>query len=210
MSDKAVCELQRVLVKLGFYAGKVDGIYGVKTAAAVAAALAEESNESALPWMDIARGYIGTKEVKGSRHNPDIVAMWQATGQPYNDDETPWCSALVGACLEQAGIKSTRRANARSYLDWGIEINRPAVGAVVVYWRGDRNGWSGHVGFVEGVDERGNILTLGGNQGDAVNVKPFPPSRVLGYRWPSADNVPPPNYAMTATKSTEQLSTNEA
>jgi len=168
MSDKAVHELQRVLAKLGLYGGKIDGIYGAKTAAAVAAALADGGG--ALPWMDAARRYIGAKEVKGARHNPDIVAMWRATGLPYNDDETPWCAAFVGACLEQAGIPSTRKANARSYLDWGIPINRPAVGAVVVYWRGDRNGWSGHVGFVEGVDERGNILTLGGNQGDAVNV----------------------------------------
>ena len=31
---------------------------------------------------------------------------------------------------------------------------------------------------------------LGGNQGDAVNVKAFPLSRMTGYRWPEGEPVP--------------------
>ena len=55
------------------------------------------------------------------------------------------------------------------------------VGCVVVY---ERKG-GGHVGFVVGKDQKGNLMTLGGNQGDRVSVLPFEQSRALGYRWPS-------------------------
>ena len=48
----------------------------------------------------------------------------------------------------------------------------------------------GHVGFVVGRDATGNIMVLGGNQSDAVNVRAFPASRVTGYRWPTG--VPAP------------------
>jgi hypothetical protein len=54
-------------------------------------------------------------------------------------------------------------------------------GCIVVFTREG----GGHVGFVVGQDQQGNLLVLGGNQGDAVNVKAFPLARVSGYRWPS-------------------------
>jgi uncharacterized protein (TIGR02594 family) len=71
-------------------------------------------------------------------------------------------------------------ARARAWLDWGQVILSPALGCVVVY---ERKG-GGHVGFVVGRDEHGNLMTLGGNQGDRVSIRPFEMSRVLGYRWP--------------------------
>lgn len=135
-------------------------------------------------WLDIARQYIGVREVSGKRHNATIVGWWEKLGLWFRDDETPWCAAFVGSVLEQAGIRSTRSAAARSYLKFGLEIKRPAVGAVVIFWRGSKNGGSGHVGFVVGKDQKGNLMVLGGNQGDAVNIKPFSTDRVLGYRWP--------------------------
>jgi uncharacterized protein (TIGR02594 family) len=119
--------------------------------------------------------------------------MWEAIKAPFRDDETAWCSAYVGACLERAGIRSTRSAAARSYMKWGVAIEQPVLGCVVVFWRGSKNGWSGHVGFVVGKQWLRNaqgvwewhLVVLGGNQGDAVNTKAFPVSRVLGYRLPS-------------------------
>lgn len=39
----------------------------------------------------------------------------------------------------------------------------------------------GHVGFFAGY-EMGTIYLLGGNQGDSVNVSPYPKSRLLGIR----------------------------
>jgi hypothetical protein len=52
---------------------------------------------------------------------------------------------------------------------------------VVVFWRGAREGWQGHVGFYVGRGA-GQVLVLGGNQSNAVTVASFTESRLLGYR----------------------------
>ena len=83
--------------------------------------------------------------------------------------------------LERVGIRSSRFESAKSYLEWGELLKEPTPGCVVVF---SRDG-GGHVGFVVGQDKAGNLLVLGGNQGDAVNVKAFQRSRVTGYRWPA-------------------------
>ena len=134
-----------------------------------------------LPWIKEARRFIGEREIKGPKHNPLIVQWWKDIKRGgIRDDETPWCAAFTGAMLEHVGIRSTRFESAKSYLDWGIELKEPAYGCVVVFTRTG----GGHVGFVVGRDEKGNLLVLGGNQGDAVSVAAFSVSRVSGYRWP--------------------------
>ncbi|WP_232099079.1 TIGR02594 family protein [Aeromonas veronii] len=75
---------------------------------------------------------------------------------------------------------------ARSYASWGEKLEKPVAGCVVVF---SRDG-GGHVGFVVGQDKAGNLLVLGGNQADAVNVKAFPRSRVTAYRWPAGEPKP--------------------
>ncbi len=123
-------------------------------------------------WILQAENHIGVKEVKGSSHNPVIVQFWKDIRRGgIKDDETPWCAAFVGSMLERSGIQSTRFESAKSYLSWGEKLDRPVYGCVVVF---SRDG-GGHVGFVVGKDKAGNLLVLGGNQGDAVNVKAFPP-----------------------------------
>ncbi|MFG1246811.1 NlpC/P60 family protein [Xanthobacter flavus] len=160
------------------------------------------------PWIAHARTFLGLREVPGARHNATILGWWQKIFADFRDDETPWCAAFVGGVLEEVGIKSTRSAAARSYLKWGQPLNRPVPGCVVVFWRGSPSGWSGHVGFVVGKDADGNLMVLGGNQGDAVNIKPFGRDRVLGYRWP--DDLPLPGGDLPLLRSDGRLSTNEA
>lgn len=71
-------------------------------------------------WVAEARRYIGLTEIEGPQHNSEIVAMWKAIKRGgIKDDETPWCAAFVGACLERVGIASTRFEGARSYASWG-------------------------------------------------------------------------------------------
>lgn len=85
--------------------------------------------------------------------------------------------------MEQARIRGTNRANARSWLNWGgMCLERPAYGAVTVLWRVRRRHWKGHVGFYVG-QEGSNLLLLGGNQGNAVSIRSYPADRLLGYRW---------------------------
>lgn len=159
-------------------------------------------------WLERARAYIGTREIPGPKHSNVILKWWEAIKAPFRDDETPWCAAAVGGILEEVGIRSTRAANARSYLKFGSGLSDPCYGCIVVFWRGSKTGWSGHVGFVVGKDSRGNLMVLGGNQGDAVNIKPFGRDRVLGYRWP--DNSVTPSAKLPLLRSDGRVSQNEA
>lgn len=132
------------------------------------------------PWMDIAYKEMGISEVSGSKHNERILEYHSATELKATDDETPWCSSFVSWCLEQAGIKSTKNAWARSYLKWGKAINKPVPGCIAVFSRGKG---SGHVAFF--VKDNGlSISCLGGNQGNKVCITSYPKARLLGYRMP--------------------------
>lgn len=143
--------------------------------------------------MQVAGEYIGTTEIRGARDNPKIVKMFAASGNSWvADDETPWCAAFVGAVLKECGIKGTMKLNARSYLKWGVPVKEDDVkaGDVVVLWRGNPQGWQGHVAFFVRFD-RGSVVLLGGNQGDKVSIATYDKSRVLGYRRaPEAKKAP--------------------
>ncbi|EKI7042102.1 TIGR02594 family protein [Escherichia coli] len=154
-------------------------------------------------WLIEARKHIGLTEIKGAKHNPEIVQFWRDIKRGgIKDDETPWCAAFVGAMLERVGIRSTRFESAKSYLDWGEKLDTPAYGCIVVFTRVG----GGHVGFVVGRRANGDLLVLGGNQGDAVNIRAFPASRVSGYRWPAGE---PRNTALLPVGDAA-TSTNEA
>ena len=140
--------------------------------------------------FEIARGYIGTTEGPGLEDNPTIMAMYASVGHEWVEhDSVAWCAAFVGHCLERAGIRSTRRLTARSYLDWGVpvEIADAQTGDIAVIPRG-ASSWQGHVFFIDWI-EGPWVWGLGGNQNDAVNVKRYPVSKLLGVR--RAGNVAP-------------------
>jgi uncharacterized protein (TIGR02594 family) len=135
-------------------------------------------------WLVEAEKFIGLKEISGPKNNSTVVDFWKRIHlSGISNDEVPWCSAFVGAVLENVGMKSTRSGLAKSYLNWGIALKTPALGSIVVFTR--KGG--GHVGFVVGKDKNGNLYVLGGNQSDAVNIKLFKTDNVVGYRWPSSD-----------------------
>jgi uncharacterized protein (TIGR02594 family) len=159
-----------------------------------------------LEWLDKAYSYIGEREIKGAKHNPLILRMWDAIKSSwFKDDETPWCAGFVGLCLEESGIKSTRSASALSYEKFGVKLDRPAVGCIVTFKRSG----GGHVGFVVGKDRYGNLMVLGGNQGDMVSIKPFSTGRVTSYRWPSVYPAEH-RFDLPIINSDGRVSTNEA
>lgn len=138
-------------------------------------------------WLAEARRHIGVREIPGPAHEARILAWWRAIRRGgIRDDETPWCAAFVGACLEAVGLVSSRFEGALSYLDWGVKLDTAELGAIAVL----RREGGAHVGFVVGRDLAGNIMLLGGNQGNEVNVRAFDTRRVVGYRWPRG--VPTP------------------
>lgn len=138
-------------------------------------------------WLAEARNHLGVREIPGVNHHPLIVQMWKTIKRGgIRDDETPWCAAFVGFCLERVGIVSSRFESARSYLSWGRRLDGPALGCVVVFTRDG----GGHVGFLTGTTFDGRLLVLGGNQANEVNIRAFPLERVSGYRWPLAVPLP--------------------
>lgn len=140
--------------------------------------------------FDLAQSYIGTTEGPGPADNPIIMEMYASVGHDWVEhDSVAWCAAFVGHCLERAGIQSTRKLTARSYLDWGIpiEVADAQQGDIGVIPRGNSN-WQGHVFFIDRI-EGAWVWSLGGNQDDAVNVKRYPASKLLGVR--RAGNVAP-------------------
>lgn len=134
------------------------------------------------PWMEIAKGELGVAEVAGGEDNPRILEYHAVTSLHATADEVPWCASFASWCLEQVGIESPRRANARSFLDWGEALAGPRHGCIVVFSRG-KNPAAGHVAFYD--SRHGDYLrVLGGNQGDQVSYARFSEADVLGYRWP--------------------------
>jgi uncharacterized protein (TIGR02594 family) len=136
-------------------------------------------------WLELAWRDLGVAEMPGSTSNPTIVRYYADVGQPaVTGDEVAWCAAFLGACLERAGVASTRSLAARSYLAWGKPLAEPRLGAIAVLSRGSDPAL-GHVGFLVG-HTTDNLYLLGGNQSDAVCVSPFPRSRLIAFRWPAA------------------------
>jgi len=139
-------------------------------------------------WMTEAWTHSGVTETTGPEATPAIKAFFAQVGRPdVVSDEVPWCAAFVNACLDRAGISLNavpkgERLLARSCLKIGVEIKEPQVGCIAVFKRG-ADPHAGHVGFVTGWTAT-HILLLGGNQANAVNVRAYPRSDLLGLRWP--------------------------
>lgn len=129
----------------------------------------------------IAEKELGVTEISGNVHNKRILEYHQATELKATADEIAWCAAFVNWCLKQSGELGTLKANARSFLDWGVKVDKPALGDVVVFWRGKKSGWQGHVAFY--IEENSDaVKVLGGNQNNKVCYMWYPKSQVLGYR----------------------------
>lgn len=175
-----------------------------------------------LPWITNARKYIGTKEIKGQKHNPVIIALWKLAYKSkgltmpsvFNNDETAWCGGFVADVMAESDLSHHIPKSfpmARSWLKAGTKLDKPAYGSVAVFWRGSPKGASGHVGFVVGRNKGGKLMILGGNQSDEVNIMPFDNARLLGCRWLGTQPYPNANrYNLPILRSDGRVSTNEA
>lgn len=141
-------------------------------------------------YYRIAESLLGTKEGPGAANNPVIVQMYADVGQPgVREDAVAWCAAFVGSCLERAGIRSTRKLTARSYLAWGedVDLANAREGDIVIFTRGGSS-WQGHVAFF--VQASGQTIeVLGGNQTNAVTRARYSKDKLLGIRRPRL--IPP-------------------
>jgi uncharacterized protein (TIGR02594 family) len=103
----------------------------------------------------------------------------------------PWCAIWTNAKLEQSGVPGTRSASSQSFgtNKKFVKLEKPALGAIAVYTRGNPNSGLGHVGFYMG-ETKAQVLTLGGNESDAVRKQFEPKTRLVGYFWPTSVEMP--------------------
>jgi len=166
-----------------------------------------------LPWVAEARRHHGKRERTGANDHPLLDAGWASFGAQWLGGQ-PWCGLFVAHCLRSAGrLVVPFWFRARSWETTKMtKLDHPAYGCFVTFTR-----WGGgHVGFVVGVDARGNLMVYGGNQRNMVSVAPFNLKRVTGYYWPSASDgtrMKPAPFRYTLPvldASSMQLSENEA
>lgn len=142
-------------------------------------------------WLMTARQLVGISEVPGPGNHPTIM-NWgnrlgaKVLGIAYGADSVPWCGLFMAWCIAEAGLKPPPIAiRAKAWASWGqdcgMTATRPPLGAIAVFGRDG----GGHVGQVTGVYRNGDLLILGGNQGDAANERRFKRARLIALRWPT-------------------------
>ena len=128
----------------------------------------------------------GTAEQLGPGSNPTILAWARSVGleRIYRDDAVAWCGLAMAYVAGQAGWDNAPRGNAllaRNWQHWGNPAEVPMLGDVLVFWRGARNGFQGHVGVYVGEDAAA-FHVIGGNQEDKVTIKRLGRDRLLQAR----------------------------
>lgn len=144
----------------------------------------EAPPEETKDWMAIAKEEIGIREITGGE-NERIIEYFTCVSYHAQEDEVPWCSAFANWVLKQAGIEGTNSAVARSFEDWGEDLEDPKKGAIIVF---DWGNGSGHVGFIYSWTES-SVAVLGGNQGDQVCISNFKWDNVSAMKWPEAETT---------------------
>lgn len=172
MAKNSVKVLQQMLVNEG-HDLVIDGDLGPKTRAAI--------DEVNLPdWLKTAMKEIGTKEIKGSEHNPDIIRYHSYTAGKYGTDEIAWCGSFAAMCMATSKYDlPSYPERALSWLNFGRNADGPKIGSIAV--KGRRGG--GHVGLVISCDGD-DLYLLGGNQNDEVNIKRYKIADFIDFRVP--------------------------
>jgi len=146
------------------------------------------------PWIREAAGEMNVREWENG-WNPRIKEFQESVIKGYFTDdggsgrENAWCAAFVNWCLQQTG-QPTLKTNdsfdpmrAKKYMSYGNPsgANFGSFGIMK----------GSHIGIVVGTDKNGNVLMLGGNQADSVNITVFGIGEFQGFRRPPG--VVPPN-----------------
>lgn len=134
--------------------------------------------------LKIAFSELGTEEIVGDIHNPEVLKYAKETGiAGITTDEIAWCSTFVNWVAQKAGLQKSGKANARSWLNVGTKVIVPEPGDIVVFWRESPQSWKGHVGIFLGVStDKKRVYCIGGNQGNRVSVSAYRIENVLSYQ----------------------------
>ena len=227
MKDLLIETIQKTLKASGLNPGPTDGIWGPLTRRAVEdwqrkwyipvsgqldgqtlKSLGIEAPQPIL-WLDTATRLMGLKEGKGAADNPTILDWADDLDLHYPHDDIAWCGLFVAHCISTTLPDEPLPANplgARQWNKFGQPV-APQLGAIATFWRGSRDGWQGHVGFLVAASPSAYCVR-GGNQSDSVSDAWISADRLLHTRWPSSGSIP--FNRPLPTKPAGRLSTNEA
>lgn len=162
-----------------------------------------QNNEPA--WLIEARKHEGVAEIPGPKTSGVIAGWLKKLNAWWSDDETPWCGVFVAYCIQAAGLPLPKYwMRAKAWAEWGSRLSAPVPGCIAVL---ERQG-GGHVFFVIGRTPEGNLVGIGGNQGNKVSIATFERHRVIAYVWPPG--IAAPSYQGLAMQKSVSLSTDEA
>ena len=148
----------------------------------------KEKSETVVTY---ASNYVGMHEVENRKELKSLMGI--------DPSRIEWCAAFVNSILSTNGVPGSESVSrhplvAKSFLDWGEEVeDEPRPGDIVVFPRG-RRAWQGHVGFfvTSYTDEDGKLyyVILGGNQNNTVSYKVYEERKAISVRrWPSDVNT---------------------
>lgn len=155
--------------------------------------------------------WLGTKEIKGVKHNMCILdwAKQLGIGNIYNTDEIAWCGLFIAYVCHATGVDAgITPKDALWALNWnkfGTKQKVAMLGDVLTF---TRNG-GGHVGIYVGEDTS-YYHVLGGNQGDMVSITRIAKSRLSQIRRTKWSIAQPANVRVIKVSATGTVSTNEA
>jgi uncharacterized protein (TIGR02594 family) len=116
---------------------------------------------------DVALAELGVHETPGPEATARILEYTKHTTLDAQSDETAWCASFANFVTDTAGFPGTHSAAAASFQNWGVELEAPILGCIVV--------WPHHVTFCDHPDISNDIIRcLGGNQSNSVKVSRFP------------------------------------
>ena len=130
--------------------------------------------------IDIAKKYLGLEEC---RDREALIKLFSLAGLRVDPETTPWCAAFVNSIEHLCGREGTGRLNARSFLNYGeeVDIDEAVPGDICVFTRAN-SPTLGHVAYYyDSVDEN-TIKVLGGNQGDKVCIENHSLDNLLSVR----------------------------
>ena len=143
--------------------------------------------KSGFPWIKTAMKELGTKEIRGLRHNPRVLHYMAVSNASWvKTDEVPWCGGFVGFVMKSNGYKIPKVAvRAKSWRKFGVNSFGAKYGSVAIK---SRKG-GGHVCIVVGRAANGKIQCIGGNQNNKVSIAEYRESDFLEFRLPKGAQV---------------------
>lgn len=152
-------------------------------------------------WLKVAFGELGEAEIPGPDNNARVVEYLESVSSSLakGGDEMPWNAAFINWAFKQSGVQPKYSAVARAWLSWGQKISSPRLGALAIFSRpGSEQTGTLCLYLTETEDQ---VLCLGGNLYNSVQLSAQNKANLLAYRWPS--DVQPGTQANVSASAAE-------